>query len=550
MKSDTRRVIRRMSLWVSFMVLTIATIFAQGFSPQTQIRLQKVLDDLQVNAANPVVGGISACINVDGLAVWQGASGYAARNVDADLNLLPGGTPFTTSTLSQMYSVTKTFTAALTIELSKDGYFSLDDPVVKFIPYLSVINPALNGNVIIRQLLAHESGYSDYTEEMMILIYVAAQPTKVWTPFEMLSLVHQINTPGAERRYSSTNYILLGQIIEMVTGKPMEQHYRERFFIPLGLNTMYLTVRENNTTGFPLAAPHDNFSYFNPVLQMTGQPLFPNFYTNVSRFPFTAINSLAFTGGGLVSNVGQLAQWGNALFGGRATRQSTIDLMMNSISSTPDETGDYLGYGIWTNHRISETDYFVGHNGRAPGYRAVMFYQTDRKMTIAVMTNYYGIDPYDIAKALYEALPNFIGGNENRKEAKIIVCHNGNVQMVAREAAPSLIRKGAYLGACDPLPPATITAMKSFKVTSDFRVFPNPFQNNCNINFTTTQTGPVTVKLLDMNGNVVASLFNATVEKGVPHQLPVVTTSLPAGTYTCVLQTPTGVEQQRIVLMK
>src|SRR5436189_1930236 len=128
---------------------------AQGFSPQTQNQLQHVLDSFQNNPANPYIGGMSAAVKVDGLASWQGATGYAARNVDGNNNLLPGGTAFTTSTLSRMYSVTKSFTAPLVLELVKEAVFSLDDPITKFIP-LSLINSGLNGNVTIRQLIAHE----------------------------------------------------------------------------------------------------------------------------------------------------------------------------------------------------------------------------------------------------------------------------------------------------------------------------------------------------------------------------------------------------------
>src|SRR5438309_3778132 len=116
---------------------------AQGFSPEINGKLQHVLDSFQNNPANPYIGGMSAAINVDGLASWQGASGYAARNVDANNNLLPGGTPFTTATLSRIYSITKTFTAALVLQFVQEGVLALSDPVSKFLP-LNQINPKLN----------------------------------------------------------------------------------------------------------------------------------------------------------------------------------------------------------------------------------------------------------------------------------------------------------------------------------------------------------------------------------------------------------------------
>src|SRR5258705_4832972 len=107
---------------------TFILLNAQGFSPQTQARLQQVLDSFQNNPANPYIGGMSAAVKIDGLASWQGATGYAVGNVDGNNNLLPGGTAFTTSTLSRMYSVTKSFTAPLVLELAKEGVFNLNDP--------------------------------------------------------------------------------------------------------------------------------------------------------------------------------------------------------------------------------------------------------------------------------------------------------------------------------------------------------------------------------------------------------------------------------------
>lgn len=544
---------------LSLQLLLITAIpflsFSQGLSPQTVARLQHVIDSFQTNPANPYVGGISAAIKVDGLAFWQGATGYAARNVDGNNNLLPGGTPFATSTLSRMYSVTKTFTASLVLELAKEGVFNLEDRVSTYIPFLNAINAELNGAVTIRQLLVHESGYSDYTDEMMLQIAVAFQPTHVWTAFETLSFVHQVNAPGEIRKYSSTNYIVLGAIIEIVTGKPLEQHFRERFLTPLELNSMYLDIRESQPAGTLLASPHDNISAFNPIFQLTGQPTFPDAVTNISAFPFTAISSLEFSSGGLITNVADMAEWGNSLFGGRATSQSTLDEMINSISATPDQDGDFLGYGVFRTTRISATDVFIGHDGSAPGYRSVMFYQPDRKMTITILTNYRGARLYDVARALFEALPPFICGNKNKKEDKIIVCYNGNNLCVDRKAAEGFIEKGAWLGGCDeesltkpvsgiaPFEKDQSTAVKEF-----IEIFPNPSSIDATILFRSSQSGKINLRLYDMKGNLVRVIYEGMLGKGLVQKLKIETSKLPAGLYVARLQTPAGISEKKIVI--
>ncbi|HEX6849439.1 MAG TPA: serine hydrolase [Chitinophagaceae bacterium] len=541
MKHDYYSFKKGFHLAIFLLIISPAISFAQGFAPETVNRLQHVIDSFQNNPSNPYIGGMSASIKVDGLAFWQAATGHAARNVDGNNNLLPGGTAFQTTTISRMYSVTKTFTAALTLELAKEGAFSLDHTVSTYIPFLNAINPELDGAVTIRQLLAHESGYSSYSDEMMLQIAVAFQPTHQWTPFEALSFVHQVSTPGAERRYSNTNYIILGAIIEIATGKPLQQHFRERFFTPLALNFIYFDARESQPANTTLAAPHDNISPFNPIFQLTGQPTFPDAFTNISAFPFTAISTLEFASGGLITNIADLAEWGNSLFGGRATSQATLDEMVNSISPTPDDDGDYLGYGIFRTTRISATDVFIGHDGNAPGYRSVMFYQPDRKMTIAILTNYRGARLYDVAKALYEALPQFICGNKNKKEDKIIVCYNGNNLCVDRKAAEGFIERGAWLGSCasESLTRRTDASGENEKLiagSSLINVFPNPASGNVSISYRTTVTGRTKLELYDMNGKLVKNLFEGALGKNEQQRLSLNTEGLPGGIYIVSLQ--------------
>lgn len=543
MKKMLHQLVKATSI-IFILTLLLTQTFAQGFSPAVQNRLQYIIDSFQNNPANPFVGGMSVTINVDGLAVWQGATGYAARNIDANNNLLPGGTTFTNDKLSRIYSITKTFCAALVLELAHEGVLNLETPVNAILP-MGLINPGLNGSVTIRQLLAHESGYSDFENEYYLQVAVAYMPTHQWTAFEATSFTHQINPPGAVRQYSNTNYVLLGAIIEAVTGKPVEQHFRERFFDKLGLNSMYFAEREQPGSHGELVDPHDNISMFNPVFSLTGQPTFPDTYTNIRRFPMTAVASLAFSGGAIVSNSADVAKWGNALFGGRATSAYTLQAMLNSISSTPDQDNDYLGYGCWTNHKISTTDFFIGHRGGALGYLALMMYQPDRKMTIALVTNYHGCDVYLIEKKLYEALPKFITGNENRKEAKILLCCKGKEMSVAREAAPELIKKGAFLGPCENSAATKIT--DEINIAPVLQIFPNPFYTRTTITVNTVNEGTTNIQLFDFTGKLVKQVYNGYLQKGT-RQFSVETGTLPKGTYICRMQTEQGIVQQKIIL--
>jgi CubicO group peptidase (beta-lactamase class C family) len=526
----------------------------QGFSPQLQSRLQKVIDSFQNNPANPFIGGMSVAIKVDGLALWQGATGFAARNVDGQNNLLPGGTPFTIHTPSRIYSVTKTFTASLVLELAKKGLFDLDDSISRYLP-IKAINPDLNTKVTIRQLLAHVSGYSDYTDEFNLQVAVAAQPTHVWTPFEMLTFVHQVSEPGAVLHYSSTNYIVLGAMVEAVTGKRIEDLYRKRFFDPLDLRSMYLAIREDRGRRLVLASPHDNISAFNPVFQQTGQPLFPDTVTNISHFPMTAIASLAFTGGGIIADAKDLADWGSDLFSGRATGKAVINTMLKSISATKDEDGDRLGYGLILSTKISATDIFIGHDGNAPGYRSVMYYQPDKKLTLVILTNYHGADIYAIAKALYASIPDFTC--MDRDDDKVTICFHGRNFCLPRPIASGFISHGAFLGPCSacnaPLvtPNSDVDLTTALNITGDTKnnlgIFPNPFISTITFSFMVKEPGPVGLQLYDITGKLVATIFTGIVQNGLLQTLKYDGSKLPAGMYISRLQTGSEIIEQKII---
>jgi hypothetical protein len=184
-----------------------------------------------------------------------------------------------------------------------------------------------------------------------------------------------------------------------------------------------------------------------------------------------------------------------------------------------------------------------------------MFYQPDKKMTMAILTNYHGAKLYDVAKALYESLPEFTCCNKNRKEDKIIVCFNDHDLCVDRHAAAVHIKKGAWLGGCPKQPctsklDRTMTETKQPGNHSGLRIFPNPASDHASISFKATKAGKVSIGLYDMNGKLLSTAFNSFAEKGILQQVDIKTGHLPAGTYIIRLQTQDEREQQKLVLIK
>jgi D-alanyl-D-alanine carboxypeptidase len=128
-------------------------------------------------------------------------------------------------------SNSKQIAATAILLLAEQNKISLDDPVARFLPQLTRAQ-----EVTIRQLLSHTSGYQDYYP----LDYVAPFMVPATTPQHILDLWAKKPLdfePGTQWQYSNTNYVIVGQIIEKITGKPLIDFLRARIFEPLGMHT-------------------------------------------------------------------------------------------------------------------------------------------------------------------------------------------------------------------------------------------------------------------------------------------------------------------------
>jgi D-alanyl-D-alanine carboxypeptidase len=133
-------------------------------------------------------------------------------------------------------SVTKTFVATIVLQLAGEGKLGVDDSVERWLPGV-VPNGAA---ITLRHLLSHTSGLFNYTDDQGLENAILADPGREWSPRELLAVAftHEpLFAPGANWSYSNTNYVLLGLVIEAVTGKKVDQELRERLFEPLALRS-------------------------------------------------------------------------------------------------------------------------------------------------------------------------------------------------------------------------------------------------------------------------------------------------------------------------
>src|SRR4030095_7494548 len=163
--------------------------------------------------------------------------------------LLGANSPPGADTHFRIASNTKTMTAAVIMLLAQEGKLSFDDSVSKYVPDVP------NGdNITITELLNMRSGLYSYDDDPELWAVLERDPTKVWTPAEVLSIAFKqppYFAPGTDFHYSNTNYALLGLIAEKIDGKPLAQLMHDRLFGPLGLKNTMLPASTSNTLPDP-----------------------------------------------------------------------------------------------------------------------------------------------------------------------------------------------------------------------------------------------------------------------------------------------------------
>ena len=200
-------------------------------------------------------------------------------------------------------------------------------------------------NITIAQLLEMRSGLYNYTNAPEVSASIDRDPTKVWTPQELLAIAfaHPPNfPPGTDYEYSNTNYALLGLIIEKVDGKPLATAMQDRLFGPLGMQHTVLPASTSNTHPRAVLARL-------PVRQLLGRlgtgrrrtrprmqaaaragTLLPNDYTGVNH-------SFAAAAGGVISTADDLATWIQALVGGRVLNAEYQRRWLDSLQARGPE---------------------------------------------------------------------------------------------------------------------------------------------------------------------------------------------------------------------
>lgn len=301
---------------------------------------------------------------------WLQSFGTAVRGTD---------TPIPTNAHFRVGSVTKTWTGTVILQLVQEGKLSLSDPVSKYIANVP------NGDAItIEQLLSMRSGLFNYTTDLAFNQTLDSEPNKVWTTGDMLTIAfsHPVHfAPGAGFAYSNTNTVLLGLIIEKLTGTSAADAMKARLFAPFGLTDTFLPAQ--NDTSLPAPFPH-GYQWGTNAETATSEALSPERQAAAENGTLqpadvtTVSTSWAWSAGSGISTVQQLAAFVQRMVGGGYLN---ADMQAKRLAScTPIQPSDPNSASYCLG--LAKFGTFYGHTGEIPGFNTFMGYDPATQTTI------------------------------------------------------------------------------------------------------------------------------------------------------------------------
>ena len=301
-----------------------------------------------------VPGAIAAVRTPEG--TWVSTRGVADR---------ASGKPMRADMHHRIGSVTKTFTATLLLKADAEGLLSLDDTIDQYIKGVP------NGHEItLRQMANMSSGIASYTLDEQFQKALFSNPRKVWKPEKMARIGIKdspVFDPGKGWQYSNTNYIMLGLVLEQVTGKQIGELYQKEIIKPLHLKE---TSFPNTDPSLP--KPYDH------GYTLQGQ-------SNGKLADATHWNpSWGWSAGGIVSTVGDQLVYGRALGTGEGLlppEQQAERLTSFLYGLKPNAPQRAYGIGL-----VDQRGW-LGHTGELPGYNTTLYYNAELHTTMVVEVN-------------------------------------------------------------------------------------------------------------------------------------------------------------------
>lgn len=318
-------------------------------------------------ALNARVAHVQAISRTPSVVVAVGADGEYRSGACAGFGDIENRTRVTEDSSFRIGSITKTFTAALTVLLAERGELSLEATVGEY------LSGTRFGHLPLRMLLSHSSGLQREVPGDMWTTMRGPAAEQLHDAFQHVELVAE---PGQRWHYSNLGYAVLGQIIEAVTGQPCDAVIEQTLVTSLGLAGTRWTEPEDAVVGYRLD-PYAGTVQREPVMQQAAVGV----------------------GGQLWSTPKDLLRWGNALIGGEPTvvPMSVVD-KMHTLQIMADTSSWTRGWGLGLILYRYDDRIFAGHTGAMPGFQSAMMLDRGTGTVVSVSANATrGIEPADLA---------------------------------------------------------------------------------------------------------------------------------------------------------
>ena len=260
--------------------------------------------------------------------------------------------------LVRIGSMTKSFVSVVTLQLVGEGKVKLDDRLDVYLPNV----PAFAAAVTVRQMLQHTSGIFNYTETQEFWTMLNAHPEAVVTPDAMIALAGTkpaYFAPGGGWHYSNTNYLLAGQLVEEVEGKPIARSIRERILAPNALDETFFDGERKVTATFA-----------------------PGFDADGVDVTTKYDESWAWAAGAMVSTPPDMAKYVELLGSGKLLAAPEQNELTRSVHTTQPGLDYGLGVFVGSAAITGGLGPAIGHGGDIMGYHSWGLYFPEKKVTI------------------------------------------------------------------------------------------------------------------------------------------------------------------------
>jgi D-alanyl-D-alanine carboxypeptidase len=296
--------------------------------------------------------------------------GSSRREKTSGFAVLNGRVPLDAHDRFRVGSITKTFVAVVVLQLVGEHRLALRDTVDRWLPGLVPDG----GRITLRQLLAHRSGLADYADDADFVRRTVAQPRRRWKPRELVDVAlaeGPVARPGERFAYASTNYVLLGMVVERATGTSLGRQLRRRIFAPLRL--------EDTSFAFDL---RNIRRYAHGYAPSAHDGIVGSLAT--ARDRSTVNTSWAWAAGSIVSTASDVSRFFGALLQGRLLSPRLLEFMRPLPGSR---------YGLGLAAFRTPCGTAIGHTGALLGTVSAAWSSSDGQRRVVAMSNSLPIAP-------------------------------------------------------------------------------------------------------------------------------------------------------------